>query len=287
MVEIGKVDYSDFEVDKSAAYPTLKDRVVIITGAGQGIGRGYAHYFAAQGAIPVIAEINGEAGEKVADEVRTKHGDALAIQVDVTDLDSVTRLVNKVLSQRGRIDCLINNAAVFSKITMAPFWELPVDEWKAAVDVNITGAFYCARAVVSAMQEARWGRIVNVTTSMDTMYKVGFCPYGPAKAALEANTAIWAQELSGTGITVNVLTPGGATDTPMLAKLPFSRSSMIQPEVMQAPLKWLLSSDSDSVTGHRFIGVFWDPKKSPAEAAEESGGPAAWPDSGKPGVWPT
>ena len=144
-----------------------------------------------------------------------------------------------------------------------------------------------AKATLPYLTGNGWGRIVNVTTSMDTMYKVGFCPYGPSKAALEASTAIWAQELAGTGITVNVLTPGGATDTPMLAKLPFPRSSMIQPEVMQAPLKWLLSPESDSVTGRRFVGVFWDPKKTPAEAAEESGGPAAWPDSGKPGVWPT
>lgn len=208
MVEIGKVDYSDFEVDKSAAYPTLKDRVVIITGAGQGIGRGYAHYFAAQGAIPVIAEINGEAGEKVADEVRTKHGDALAIQVDVTDLDSVTRLVNKVLSQRGRIDCLINNAAVFSKITMAPFWELPVDEWKAAVDVNITGAFYCARAVVSAMQEARWGRIVNVSSATFLMGLPNYLHYITTKSAMVGMSRSMARELGQWNITVNTFWPG-------------------------------------------------------------------------------
>ena len=125
MPEIGHIDYATIEVDKSATYHSLKDRVVIITGGGQAIGRGYAHYFAAQGAIPVIAEINGEAGERVAREIKEKQGRALAVQTDVADLKSATNLAERALKEFGRIDCLINNAAVFSRITMAPFWELP------------------------------------------------------------------------------------------------------------------------------------------------------------------
>ncbi len=208
MAEIGEIDYSDFEVDKSATYPDLKDRVVVITGAGQGIGRGYAHYFAAQGAIPVIAEINGEAGDKVADEVRAKHGPALSIQLDVTDLDSVTSMVDKTLSKFGRVDCLINNAAVFSKITMAPFWELPVDEWKAAVDVNITGAFFCARAVVPAMQEANWGRIINVSSATFLMGLPNYLHYITTKSAMVGMSRSMARELGPWNVTVNTFWPG-------------------------------------------------------------------------------
>ena len=208
MAEIGKRDYSNFEVDKSATYPSLKDRVVIITGAGQGIGRGYAHYFASQGAIPVIAEIDGEAGDKVAHEVQAKHGAALAVQVDVTDLDSVTNMVDKVLSEFGRIDCLINNAAVFSKITMAPFWELPVDEWKAAVDVNITGAFLCARGVVPAMQEARWGRIINVSSATFLMGLPNYLHYITTKSAMVGMSRSMARELGPWNVTVNTFWPG-------------------------------------------------------------------------------
>ena len=92
MTEIGHISYDEIEVEKTASYDSLKDRVVIITGGGQGIGRGYAHYFAAQGAIPVIAEIDGAAGERVADEVRARQGRALAVQTDVADLDSATRM---------------------------------------------------------------------------------------------------------------------------------------------------------------------------------------------------
>ena len=132
--EIGYIDYAQMNVDKNASYDSLKDRVILITGAGQAIGRGYAHYFSAQGAIPVIADIDSGNAEIVKREIEEKQGKALAIQVDVADEASANDMVSKVLNEYGRLDVLINNAAVFSRITMAPFWELPVDEWKRAVD---------------------------------------------------------------------------------------------------------------------------------------------------------
>ena len=101
--------------------------MVLITGAGQAIGRGYA-VFSARGAIPVIADINGENAEKVKQEIEEKQGKAMAIEVDVADEQSNIDMVDKILAQYGRLDVLINNAAIFSQITMAPFWELPVDE---------------------------------------------------------------------------------------------------------------------------------------------------------------
>ncbi|MGK2941902.1 MAG: SDR family NAD(P)-dependent oxidoreductase, partial [Immundisolibacter sp.] len=122
-------------------YPGLRDRVVIITGAGQGIGRAYAHHFAGQGAISVIAEFNADAGKRVEAEVKADGGRALFVQTDVADEASTKAMAQAALDAFGRIDCLINNAAVFSRITMGPFWELPVDEWRRAMDVNITGAF--------------------------------------------------------------------------------------------------------------------------------------------------
>ena len=154
--EIGFIDYAEMNVDKNASYDSLKDRVVIITGAGQAIGRGYAHYFSAQGAIPVIADINGENAENVKREIEDKQGKAMAIQVDVADEASTISLVDAAMSAFGRVDTLINNAAIFSQITMAPFWELPVDEWKRAVDVNVNGAFLCSRAAVKPIIDAKW-----------------------------------------------------------------------------------------------------------------------------------
>jgi 3-oxoacyl-[acyl-carrier protein] reductase len=158
-------------------YGGLRDRVVIITGAGQGIGRAYAHHFAAQGAIPIIAEYNDAGGRKVQAEVEVAGGRSLFVKTDVSDQASVDAMVQATLTKFGRIDCLINNAAVLSRITMAPFWKLPLDEWRRAIDVNITGAFLCARAVVPTMQERNWGRIINVCSGTVIMGRENYLHY--------------------------------------------------------------------------------------------------------------
>ena len=206
--EIGYIDYTTIDVDKNVTYDSLRDRVVIITGGGQGIGRAYAHYFSAQGAIPVIAEFDGENGDKVAREIEGKQARALAVRTDVGDRESVQEMVDRVLSEYGRIDCLINNAAVFSQITMKPFWELPVEEWERAVQVNINGSFYCARAVVPAMQERNWGRIVNVSSGTIKMGLPNYLHYITTKSAMVGMTRSMSTELGPWNITVNTFWPG-------------------------------------------------------------------------------
>ena len=275
------------DVAVTAHYKSLEGRVVIITGGGQGIGRGYAHHFAAQGAIPIIAELNGDNAVSVQREIKEKGFEALAIQTDVASMESVTTMVNQVIEKFGRIDILINNAAVFSRITMAPFWELPLDEWDSAMNVNVTGSYYCARAVVPTMRRAKWGRIVNVTTSMDTMIRRGWTPYGPSKGALEAQSACWSKDCEGSGVSVNVLVPGGPANTAMVpASSSPDREAMVQPEVMQAPIVWLMSDDSDGFNGNRLTGTGWDKTISGQAAAEKAAAPAAWPGAGQQSVWP-
>ena len=203
--EIGNIDYTTIEVDKNATYDSLRDRVVIITGGGQAIGRGYAHYFAAQGAIPVIADINGANADNVAREIHDKQGRALAVE---TDIESASAMAERALKEYGRIDCLINNAAIFSRITMAPFWELPVEEWERAVQVNVNGAFYCSRAVVPAMQEARWGRIVNVSSGTTQLGLPNYLHYITTKSAMVGMTRSMSTELGPWNITVNTFWPG-------------------------------------------------------------------------------
>ena len=198
----------DIDVSVTATYESLKDRVFIITGGGQGIGRGYAHHFAAQGAIPVIAEINGENGANVQREVEEKGGRALAVETDVGSIDSANRLAEMTMKEFGRIDGLINNAAIFSRITMAPFWELPVEEWERAMQVNINGAFYCSRAVVPAMQEAKWGRIVNVSSGTVSLGLANYLHYITSKSAVIGMTRSMARELGPWNITVNTFWPG-------------------------------------------------------------------------------
>ena len=206
--EIGYIDYAQMNVDKNASYDSLKDRVILITGAGQAIGRGYAHYFSAQGAIPVIADIDGGNAENVKREIEEKQGKALALQVDVADEGSANEMVSKILTEYGRLDVLINNAAVFSRITMAPFWELPVDEWKRAVDVNVNGAFLCSRAAVRPMMEAKWGRIINVSSGTMMMGRPNYLHYITTKAAMIGMTRSMAREVGPHGITVNTFWPG-------------------------------------------------------------------------------
>jgi NAD(P)-dependent dehydrogenase (short-subunit alcohol dehydrogenase family) len=108
------------------------------------------------------------------------------------------------------------------------------------------------------------------------MLNAGSPTYGPSKAALEALSAIMAKDLDGTGVTVNVLVPGGITNTPMVSESGFDRAQMIQPEVMAPPLLWLVSDAARKVTGRRFLGVHWDPALPPEQAAEKAGAPVAW-----------
>jgi NAD(P)-dependent dehydrogenase (short-subunit alcohol dehydrogenase family) len=119
------------------------------------------------------------------------------------------------------------------------------------------------------------------------MIRGGFAPYGGSKAANEAHTAIMAQDLAGTGVTANVLVPGGPTNTRMIPEESgLNRAALLQPEIMIPPLLWLASDASHGVTGRRFIAALWDPKLPPAQAAEKAGAPAAWPNLGRQAIYP-
>ena len=155
------------------------------------------------------------------------------------------------------------------------------------MDVNFKAPFMLAKAFVPHLLDQGWGRIVNVTTSLDTMIRPGWTPYGPSKAALEACSAIWAADLADTGVSVNVLVPGGPANTGMVpsASSP-NRAAMIQPEVMKAPICWLLSHASDGVTGRRFLGMRWNDGIPIEQSIEAASAPVAWPQLGGQSVWP-
>jgi NAD(P)-dependent dehydrogenase (short-subunit alcohol dehydrogenase family) len=195
----------------------------------------------------------------------------------------------------GGLDVLINNAGVGMGTIRDDHFQHPVrlgeiepDHWRRFFEVNCMGAFLMMRAAVPQMVEQGWGRVVNVTTSFFTMLNEGFAPYGPAKAALEAASAIWAKEFQGSGVTVNVLVPGGPTDTRMVpASAPFARSELIPPAAMAPPAQWLASPASDGVSGRRFVAGLWDPALPPEQAAAGAGAPIAWPELTSQGlVWP-
>ena len=173
----------------------------------------------------------------------------MTMEADVTRADECDAVAARVLDRFGRIDGLVNAAGIGMQTVRANymsdpvrFWEVTPEQWEAVMDVNWKGAFLMARSVVPHMIEQKWGRIVNVTTSLDTMFRGAYTPYGMSKAALEAASASWARDLEGSGVTVNVLVPGGPTNTSFIPdSAPFDRSRLVQPEVMAAPICWLIS----------------------------------------------
>lgn len=186
----------------------VSGRVVIITGAGQGIGRDYALAFVAAGAKPVLAEINGDKLRDVASEIEKGGGEAFAIETDVGSPDSVKAMVAETLKTYGQIDVLINNAAIFANIPRRKFYDIPYDEWNNVLHVNITGSYLCASAVVPAMRKAGQGRIINISSGTVPQGAPGFLHYVTSKAAVVGMTRVMARELGDDKINVNAVMPG-------------------------------------------------------------------------------
>jgi NAD(P)-dependent dehydrogenase (short-subunit alcohol dehydrogenase family) len=196
---------------------SVADKVVVITGAGQGIGRTFAKSFASAGAKVVIAERNIEKARAVEREIASGNGHATVIETDVADEASVKRLGTGVEQAFGRADVLINNAAIFSTLDMRPFDQIPLAEWEQVLRVNITGPFLCARAMLPLMRRHKWGRIVNMASGAVTLGRPNYLHYIASKAALAGMTHSMARELGADGITVNAVLPG-ATYTEIARK---------------------------------------------------------------------
>jgi NAD(P)-dependent dehydrogenase (short-subunit alcohol dehydrogenase family) len=262
----------------------LAGKVVLLTSAAGGIGQALARGFVAAGLRVALVDVHGEAVAGLARDLGAQQ--AIGPAADVTDSDAATGAVQAARTHFGALDFLVNNAGLgmgvvrsdhFTRIVQIE--DITPETFLRVLKVNMCGGFFMARAAVPLFRAQRFGRIINVTTSLSTMIRPGFSPYGPAKAALEAWTAGLAGELAGTGITVNVVTPGGATDTPMVPEESgFSRAELIRPEWMAPPVLYLFSAAAAHVTGRRFIAALWDAALPPSEAAQRAGAPAAWMD---------
>ena len=275
----------------------LQGKVAMITGAGSPIGLGHAMAagLVRAGARVALLDLNASWLEQSATDMRSIGGAhcALPIVTDITQPEAVDQAVRRTIAELGGLHILVNNAGINQRSAgstsgqTSNFWEISPDAWSRVVAVNLSGAFFMARAVVGHMRAQGWGRIIGVTTSMDTMWRKGSTPYGPSKAGHEALVAVMAQELDGTGVTANVLVPGGATYTNMTASNPaYDKAQLIQPEVMQAPVIWLASEASKGFSGRRIIAYFWD-ERLPLEArVEKASAPAAWPQLGRQAIFP-
>jgi NAD(P)-dependent dehydrogenase (short-subunit alcohol dehydrogenase family) len=261
-------------------------QAAIVTGAASGIGRAMTLGLL-QGGIDVAAvdkeaawldELRAAAGGKgFGGELRT-------MRADLLDPASFETIVSGTLAAFGRIDILVNNAGIGQGAIRADqrhnpirFWEITPEQWGRFVAVNATAPLMMTRAVVPHMLRAKRGRIVTVTTSLGTMLREGYVLYGASKAAAEAATAVMAADLADTGVTANVLVPGGMTDTRIVPDAAVAdRSRLLRPEIMAPPLLWLVSDAAAEVSGRRFLAAHWDVSLPPAQAAEKCGAPIAW-----------
>ncbi|MEK8029152.1 SDR family NAD(P)-dependent oxidoreductase [Pseudaquabacterium rugosum] len=196
-------------VPASARNFSVQDRVVVITGAGQGIGRELARQYGAAGAVAIVADLDADKAARVAEEVTRSGGRAMAVAVDVGDRASVDAMVSAVVAQHGRVDVLVNNAAIFATLQKRPFDQIPVAEWEQVMRVNVTGVFHCVCAVAPHMRQAGWGRIVNISSDAVRLGVTNYLHYVASKSALIGMTASLARELGPAGITVNCIRPGG------------------------------------------------------------------------------
>ena len=273
----------------------LTGKIAIVTGAAspRGLGRSMTEALVRAGAQVSMMDINQAWLDETSNYMQEIGGDnCVSTQVvDVSSFAEAERSVKQTIEELGGLHILINNAGIAPKNMLLGtqsknnFWEVSPEEWDRVVSVNSNGPFYMTRSVVPHMIKQGWGRIIGVTTSMNTMYREGATPYGPSKAAHEAMIAMAARELEGTGVTVNVLVPGGMANTDLIPdNTTHRRDHMIQPSVMQKPVVWLASEDSEGITGRRFIGYYWDENLPINERLEKSGAPAAWPQLGSQAI---
>jgi 3-oxoacyl-[acyl-carrier protein] reductase len=284
-------------------YPSLRGRVVLVTGAGRGFGRLMALALAEQGALVLGTsarnrdELDATAAQvEAAARAAGRGGRFVGTLADVSRDADCEAAVALAVREFGRVDALVNNAARGPMEANANyfaakprFWEAPPDAYRRMVETNLVGAFLMARAVVPGMLGRGFGRIVNLSTSHPTMVMQGLAAYGATKAGLEAATVMWAKDLAGTGVTANVLLPGGPADTALLpgggrgalapagyraGKGPTGDEGRIggilPAEVIVPPTLWLCADESAAYNGRRIVGKDWDPDVPPEVAVAKA-----------------
>ena len=246
----------------------LKDKVAIVTGGAHGLGKAYVMGYANEGAKVVIADIDFEAA-KLVEETLTKSGkEALALRVDVSSVEDTIEMARKTVERFGRIDILVNNAAVLGRVRISrgtPFYELDLDEWDRVIAVNVKGVFLCTRAVFSYMQGQGGGKIINVTSGQFHTGggKVKYAHYVASKGAVIGLTRAFARELGEFNINVNCIAPGSTFSEDPSDQAAFEdRKAAAEercikrveyPEDVVPTAIFLASSDSDFITGQTVV----------------------------------
>lgn len=265
---------------------SVKDKVAIITGGGRGLGRAMAIGLVKAGAKVTITSakegIELEDTYKICKEIGGEES-ILKVQADVTITQDCRNVFEQTYNKWGRIQVLVNNAGRgmtyvdpdFVKIR-PPFWTIKDDIWKMIVETNLNGIFNMSKLAVPYFLKHDWGRIINISTSLPTMQRRGYAPYGTTKWGVEGLTQIMALDLEDTNITANVLIPGGATDTAMIPGKVGDKTrtgadgNLFEPEIMVEPIQFLSSDISDGIRGMRYVAKLWNNKIEHKAAAKAS-----------------
>ncbi len=238
----------------------LKEKIAIVTGAAQGIGRAIALGFAREGAKVVVGDIDGVKAEAVVKEISTLGTEALVVRVDVSDEGSVANLKEQVLHRFGRVDILVNNAGIYPP---SPAVKMSEEEWDRVIDTNLGGNFLCSRAVVPHMRAQKSGRIISISSALAYKGARNGAHYAASKAGIIGFVKALARELAPDGITVNAICPG-ITDTALPRghrskeemedqgkQIPLSRIG--QAEDLVGPVIFLASDAASYITGQALI----------------------------------
>ncbi|HEY2192930.1 MAG TPA: SDR family oxidoreductase [Actinomycetospora sp.] len=233
---------------------------VLLTGGTSGLGLAMARALVDDGAHVVLTGRDGDRAAAVAGELGGPGaaGRAHGLGVDVRDEDAVAAGTERAVALLGGLDVLVLNAGIGMRTVNPrfltdpqPFWEVGPDAFRAVVDTNLTGYFLTARAALPALRDGG-GRIVVVSMNHTTMVRRGFVPYGPSRAGAEALARVMAADLADSGVTVNILLPGGATRTGMVPE-EAPVEGLLDPEVMVRPLRWLCSAAAAGVHDERLV----------------------------------
>ena len=243
----------------------LRGEVAIVTGGGNGIGLAYAMRLAEEGAKVAVADLDGEAADRVAQRITEAGGEALALRTDIADPASATEMAQRTAERFGGIHILVNNAAIFGRIPLqrAPFWEIPLAEWERMMRVNVTGAWLCVCAVLPFMRQAGRGKIINQSSIAFHVGAPNFLHYVASRGAIIGMTRAMARELGEYNITVNSIAPGAtvADEDPDPARVEFCKHAIPRRAIKRLEYAadlvgtavFLASRDSDFITGQTII----------------------------------
>src|SRR5256714_11846166 len=263
-----------------------RSRVVLVTGTAGSIASAITRALADAGHSVAAVDRDAEGLKRLATSERIH-----PIMADLASEAPCRAVVASAVARFGKLDAVINNAGIGvsslrpdGEVNLPRIEELTAEIWDRFFAINVRAPMLVTQAALPHMRERGFGRIINNTTSFRTMLRV--LPYGATKSALESMSAIWATELRPHGITVNVLIPGGPTDTPFISDgAGWDRAKMLRPEIMGPPACWLVSDEAADYTGNRIIAANWDGTLPGRAAAQKAGRAIGWPELGADAVW--